>query len=48
MAEVKESKVKTVSVKVTASMLKKLQSLAKKRDRKVSHVVNQILTNYFA
>lgn len=43
----KEGKTHTVSAKVTITVKKKLESLAKKRDRKVSHIVNQILTSYF-
>jgi predicted transcriptional regulator len=42
----KEPKSEPVSTRVTAKVKKKLEAIAKRRDRKVSHVVNQIIENY--
>lgn len=41
-----ETKSETVSTKVKPSVKKKLASIAKRRDRKLSHVISAILTNY--
>ena len=41
-----ELKSKTVSTKITPAVKKKLDAIAKRRDRKLSHVINQILSNY--
>lgn len=41
-----ETKSETVSTKVKPSVKKKLAAIAKRRDRKLSHVINAILTNY--
>lgn len=41
-----ETKSETVSTKVKPSVKKKLESIAKRRDRKLSHVINAILTSY--
>jgi predicted transcriptional regulator len=41
-----ETKSETVATKVKPSVKKKLVAIAKRRDRKLSHVVNQILTSY--
>lgn len=38
----------TVTAKVTPVIEKKLKAEAKKKDRGVSYIINQVLTNYFA
>lgn len=43
----KESKNVTIGVKVSASTKKKLEATAKKQDRKISYVVNQIIVKHF-
>jgi predicted transcriptional regulator len=42
----KESKVETISTKVTPTVKKKLEAIAKKKDRKLSYVVNQAVMQY--
>ena len=41
-----ETKSITVGAKITPATRKKLAAIAKRRDRKLSHVINQILTSY--
>lgn len=44
--DTKEAKTETLSVKVTPTVKKKLENLAKRRVRKLSYVINEILTGH--
>lgn len=43
----KESRGETVSAKVSKTTLRRLSAIAKRKDRNISYVVNQILEKYF-